>query len=70
MTEVHPVHALEGKLQAARLEVIEALASTGATLSSDKLRDLATIQAALTAVREEIKAHGAKLGWGSGAPLA
>ncbi len=70
MTKVHPVHALEGKLQAARLEVIEALATTEVALSSDKLRDLSIIQAALTAVREEIKAHGAKLGWGSSAPLA
>jgi hypothetical protein len=45
MTELHPVHVLEGKLQAARLEVIEALATTEVALSGDKLRDLAIIQA-------------------------
>jgi hypothetical protein len=33
------------------------------------LQELAILQAALTAVREEIDAHGAKLGWGGGEPL-
>ncbi len=65
MTELHPVHALKGKLETARLEAIEALAAKDVAPSPDALRDLATIQAALTAVEEEIEAHGEKLGWGS-----
>ncbi len=65
MTKPHPVHALRGNREAARLEAIEALASKDGAISPDALRDLATIQAALTAVREEIEAHGEKLGWGS-----
>ncbi|MGO9391114.1 hypothetical protein [Rhodoblastus sp.] len=65
MTEQHPIHALEGNLESARLAAIEALAAKEVAISPDALRDLATIQAALTAVREEIEARGEKLGWGS-----
>jgi hypothetical protein len=34
------------------------------TLSADALRELATLQAALTAVKEEIETHGTRMGWG------
>jgi hypothetical protein len=67
MTKPHPVQTLEASLETARLKAIEELASTGVAISPDALRDLAAIQAALTAVREEIRAHGEKLGWGSSA---
>jgi hypothetical protein len=70
MPQLHPVHALKANLETARLEAIEALASKDVAISPDALRDLATIQAALTAVREEIEAHGEKLGWGSREALA
>jgi hypothetical protein len=33
------------------------------TLSDTALRELATLQAALAAVREELEAHGAGVGW-------
>jgi hypothetical protein len=70
MTTPHPVHALKAKLQAARLKTIETLASQDVAISSDALRELAAIQIALTAVRDEIEDHGVKLGWGdSGAAL-
>jgi hypothetical protein len=64
MNKPHPVHALEKNLEAARLEAVEELASREGALARDALRDLAAIQAALTAVRQEIDDHGAKLGWG------
>jgi hypothetical protein len=63
MTKLHPVHALEASLEAARLKAIEELASKDLPLSAEALRDLAAIQTALTAVRQEIDDHGAKLGW-------
>ena len=64
MATHHPVHDLCANLEAARLEAVEALASSGSAFSLDALRDLATLQLVLTAVREEIDAHGARLGWG------
>lgn len=67
MTKLHPVHALEANLQTARLNAIEALASRDIASSADALRDLATLQTALTAVREAIEAHGEKIGWGDSA---
>ena len=65
----HPVHALRANLEAARLKAVEALAAKENAIPPDALRELATLQAALTAVREEIEAHSAKLGWGSTAEL-
>jgi hypothetical protein len=65
MAKNHPIHTLRQNLEAARLKAVEALAAAGGTFSPDALRELATLQMALTAVREEIVTHGAKLGWGS-----
>jgi len=75
MTDLHPIHSLEASLETARLKAIEDLvskelaskdpASKDVGISPEALRDLAVIQSALSAVREEIDAHGEKLGWGS-----
>ncbi|WP_294532685.1 hypothetical protein [uncultured Rhodoblastus sp.] len=64
MIKLHPVHALEASLETARLKAVEDLASGDVAFSAAALRDLAGIQAALMAVREEIDNHGSKLGWG------
>jgi len=63
MPTPYPVHALLAKLKTERLSLVEKLAQ-GSTLSADALKDLATLQAAVAAVSEEIKAHGSRLGWG------
>jgi hypothetical protein len=60
----HPVHALCTALEARRLEAVGALAAQINPLTSESLQELATLQAALTAVREEIEAHSIRLGWG------
>jgi hypothetical protein len=65
VTQVHPVHALRANLESARLKTVQALAAKENAISPDALRELATLQSALTAVREEIEAHGGKLGWGT-----
>jgi hypothetical protein len=65
MTKLHPVHDLLANLEAARLRVVETLAGKEAPPTPDALRELATIHAALSAVREEIEPHGVRLGWGN-----
>ena len=65
MTKLHPVHDLQASLEAARLKAIEALAGKEAPPTPDALQELATIHAALSAVREEIETHGTRLGWGN-----
>jgi hypothetical protein len=62
MPTPHPVHALLAKLKTERLSLVEKLAE-GGTLSADTLKELATLQAAVAAVSEEIEAHGPRLGW-------
>jgi hypothetical protein len=69
MAEQHPVHALRAELQATRLRMVEALAATSAPYSPDTLHQLASIQAALTAVNEAIETEGPTVGWGSGEGL-
>ncbi|WP_037490019.1 hypothetical protein [Sphingobium indicum] len=69
MERRHPVHSLRANLEAARLKAVERLAATDRAFSADALQELATLQTALTAVREELEAHGAKLGWGGGDDL-
>ena len=54
----HPVHTLRTNLEVARLSAVETLAATKGAVPIDALRELAVIQAALTAVREEIQIHG------------
>jgi hypothetical protein len=63
MIRPHPVHALEASLETARFKAVEELASKGGVPSADDVRHLAALQAALTAVREEIDDHGDKLCW-------
>jgi hypothetical protein len=60
----HPVHALCTALEAQRLKTVETLAAQAGPLTPESLRELATLQAALTAVREEIETHSIRLGWG------
>ena len=62
MPASHPVHTLRANLETERLRLVEKLAA-GSTLSAETLRELATFQAALTAVREEIETHSVRLGW-------
>jgi hypothetical protein len=62
MPERHPVQALRAALETARLEVIEQLARSPDPLTGGDLQLLATIHTALSAIREEIQAHG--VGWG------
>ena len=63
MPTVHPVRALRDTLEATRLRAVEGMAADN-TPSSDALLELATLQTALTAVREVIKEHGIRVGWG------
>jgi hypothetical protein len=65
MAKQHPVHALRASLEAARLKAIETLAATNVPYSPDGLHQLASIQAALTAVNEAIATQGPTVGWGS-----
>jgi hypothetical protein len=62
----HPVHALCTALEVQRLKAVESLAAQTGPLSHESLQQLATLQAALTAVREEIEDHSIRLGWGDG----
>lgn len=63
MPTTHPVHSLQAKLESLRLKLVENLAEASEP-SSEQLAALANVQAALLAVREEIAAHGTRLGWG------
>ena len=63
MPTVHPVRALRDTLEATRLRAVETMAAKGEPSPGD-LRDLATLQTAVTAVRELIEEHGVRLGWG------
>ena len=65
MAKQHPVHALRANLEAARLKAIEALAETNGPYSPDALHQLASLQAALTAVSEAIVTQGPAVGGGS-----
>ncbi|VTZ26682.1 conserved hypothetical protein [Methylocella tundrae] len=69
MSDSSPIHALRANLEAARLQAVEELAAKGASLSPDGLQKLASLQLALTAVREEIEAHDVKIGGGGEVPL-
>ncbi len=69
MAKPHAVHTLQGNLETERLHAVEALAATDGVASADAVRELATLQTALTAVREVIESHGGRLGSGAAAPL-
>jgi len=70
MSEKLPIHSLVANLESERLKEIQALAAKGGTPSADALQRLASLQAALVAVREEIDAHSIHIGGGSEEPLA
>jgi hypothetical protein len=59
------LETLEGDLEIARGEAIRALGEISPPYSSASLSELATLQSALTAVREARAAQGGRLGWGS-----
>jgi hypothetical protein len=61
MTET-PVHDLQNVLAAARLRAVEELAAKGRKLPPDDLQKLAILQAALSAVKEELAEHEGRLG--------
>ena len=65
MAKQHPVHALRENLEAARVKAVEALAAKNVPYPPDALQQLASLQAALTAVSEAIATHGPTVGWGS-----
>jgi hypothetical protein len=65
LTDRHPIHALRARLEDERLDAVQRLAAANAAPNASALSELAYIQLALTAVREEIEAHSVKLGWGS-----
>jgi hypothetical protein len=69
MTTSHPIQALASNLDDKRLQLIEKLAKDK-SISADVMKELATVQAALTAVREAIDEHGPRMGWGSDQELA
>jgi ElaB/YqjD/DUF883 family membrane-anchored ribosome-binding protein len=62
MSTEHPVAALRSKLETIRTEAVEKLAAKG-DVSQEGLRNLAEIQSALTAVRETLSEHSARVGW-------
>jgi hypothetical protein len=69
MMTSHPVRNLASNLEEKRLQLIEKLASD-ASMSADAMKELATVQTALAAVREAIDEHGPRMGWGSDHELA
>lgn len=68
MPPVHPIHTLRETLEAARLELVQKIASEG-RLSVEALGQLSIIQGSLTAVREEIDSREPKVGFGAEQPL-
>ena len=63
MQTAHPIHTLRETLEAARLELVQKIAS-GGTPSAEDLKQLAVLQGSLTAVREEIESREPKIGFG------
>jgi len=69
LTKTHPINALRVTLEDKRLDAVQSLAASAAPLDPTALAEIAQIQLALTAVREEINEHSVKLGWGSAKAL-
>ena len=69
MSAQRPVHSLRGALEAERIKLVEKMAATG-TPAPDIIQQLAIIQTALTAVREEIEEHSVRSGGGGERELA
>jgi hypothetical protein len=66
----HPVHALCSALERQRRKFVETLAAHRGAVPQRDLQDLAELQMALMAVREEIETHSFRLGWGDTAANA
>jgi hypothetical protein len=56
-------HALRAELETARVKVVAKLAAKAGPVSPELFVELATIDAMLTMVREEIEARGDNPGW-------
>jgi len=69
MIEFRPIHDLAANLENARLAAIEELAAIGGALPVEMVYQVASLQMALTAVREEISNHEIKIGGGAEVPL-
>ena len=69
MADTTSVHDLQKTLEMARLSAVEELAAKNGTPAAENLQRLATLQLALSAVREAIVEHQGKLGWGTAPPL-
>ncbi len=69
MIDPSTILELRAHLEAARLKAIEDLATRGGELAPDALEKIAHLQMALAAVREEIEAHGVKVGGGEEKPF-
>jgi hypothetical protein len=69
MTDTTSVHDLQKTLVMARLNAVEELTAKGGIPPAESLQRLATLQLALSAVREAIVEHQGKLGWGPAPPL-
>jgi hypothetical protein len=70
MMTSHPIRNLASNLEEKRLQLVEKLASDMMSISADAIKELATVQTALTAVREALDEHGPRMGWGSDQELA
>jgi hypothetical protein len=63
MTTLDRAHALCADLQAARLKAVHKLASKDGPIHPEALVELATIDAVLTMLRQEIESRGENPGW-------
>jgi hypothetical protein len=68
MSAQYPVHSLRSTLEAERLKLVKKLATD--VQAADTVQQLAIVQTALTAVREEIEEHSVQVGGGGERALA
>jgi len=68
MSAQYPVHSLRSTLEAERLKLVKKLATD--IQAADIVQQIAIVQTALAAVREEIEEHSVRVGGGSEKGLA
>lgn len=61
MTSLQAIQDLRAKLEAAQLSAIEQLAAAGGEPAAENIQRIAYLHAALTAIRDEIKAHDVRV---------
>jgi hypothetical protein len=69
MTDSNPIHELLAKLETARLRAIQGLAAAGGEPTADSVKQIAYLHVALSAVRDEIRMHQVKFGYGEEQPV-